>query len=371
MRHRNYILNFGGWGLSMAHVNKYTRGAIGQLCQHYERKQDEKGQYIKFGNQDIDLSRTHENYNLAPDRGRQIDFIKERCHELKCFKRADVNVMATWIVTLPKDFPKEKEKEFFEQSYNFLSDRYGEKNVISAYVHKDEKQPHMHFAFVPVVYDQKKSKEKVSAKECISKKDLLTFHKDLSKHLEKHFGRDVGILNEATREGNRSIDELKKKSAVEQLKEVEHKTAEMLHKTEEQKQVLEAKQEALKRQIDALENIKTCSYEIDKIQGKKTLIGDNVTVQREQFEKLKELAKKSVVLERKIELLEMENKNLNSDLSKYKGMDTKLKEIDNQRKIINLTKQLEGLVKYLTATNQIEKVKEYQKSLGKVKDFER
>ena len=52
------------------------------------------------------------------------------------------------------------ERLFFERTYRFLCDRYGEQNVISAYVHKDEKTPHMHFAFVPVTEDKKQSVRK-------------------------------------------------------------------------------------------------------------------------------------------------------------------------------------------------------------------
>ena len=73
-------------------------------------------------------------------------------------------------------------------------------NVISAYVHFDEVTPHMHYAFVPVVEDKKKGGYKLSAKEAITREDLRTFHKDLSNHMERVFGRDVGILNEATKE---------------------------------------------------------------------------------------------------------------------------------------------------------------------------
>lgn len=63
----------------MANAQKYTRAACGHLAAHYERKKDEKGEYIKFGNQDIDPQKTHLNYNLAPRRGlEQIDFIRQR-----------------------------------------------------------------------------------------------------------------------------------------------------------------------------------------------------------------------------------------------------------------------------------------------------
>lgn len=63
----------------MANAQKYTRAACGHLAAHYERRKDEKGEYIKFGNQDIDPQKTHLNYNLAPRRGlEQIDFIRQR-----------------------------------------------------------------------------------------------------------------------------------------------------------------------------------------------------------------------------------------------------------------------------------------------------
>ena len=50
----------------MANAQKYTRAACGHLAAHYERRKDEKGEYVKFGNQDIDPQKTfmdfHKNY---------------------------------------------------------------------------------------------------------------------------------------------------------------------------------------------------------------------------------------------------------------------------------------------------------------------
>ena len=47
----------------MANAQKYTRAACGHLAAHYERRKDEKGEYVKFGNQDIDPQKTHLNYH--------------------------------------------------------------------------------------------------------------------------------------------------------------------------------------------------------------------------------------------------------------------------------------------------------------------
>ena len=214
----------------MANAQKYNREACGHLFAHYERGKDKDGNYIKFGNQDIDPTRTHLNYNLAPDRGMpQNEYMKKRCSEVYCLKRADVNVMCSWVVTAPKDLPNGTEDKFFRATYNFLCERYGgEDNVISAYVHRDENRDHMHFSFVPVVYEEKKDRYKVCAKEAISQYDLQSFHKDLETRLEHDMGFRVNVLNEATRDGNKEVADMKKETALKEIKALEQKHQELL-----------------------------------------------------------------------------------------------------------------------------------------------
>lgn len=203
----------------MAHVAKYTRGALGHMFAHYERAKGKDNEYIKFGNENIDTSKSHLNYNLGPKRNiSQGDFVKKRCNEVKCLNRKDVNVMCSWVITSPKDLDLKQQKKFFIESYKFLESRYGADNVISAYVHLDEVTPHMHFSFVPVIYDAKKDVLKVSAKQKISKSDLKSFHGDLQNHLDK-VAIKCNILNEATRNGNKSIEELKRKTAIKEINE--------------------------------------------------------------------------------------------------------------------------------------------------------
>lgn len=52
----------------------------------------------------------------------------------------------------------------------------------------------------------------------MTRKDLKTFHTELSKHIEQALGYEAEILNEATRNGNRSVEELKRETAVKRLK---------------------------------------------------------------------------------------------------------------------------------------------------------
>lgn len=191
----------------MAHLEKYTAAAAGHMFAHYDRTHSSS-------TSNIDESRTHLNYNLAEkDQPLScLDFLHKRMSEIKVLKRANVNVMCDWVVTAPEDLTEEELPLFFDECYKFLNARYGKENVISAPVHMDETSPHLHYNFVPVVKDKKKGIPKLSAKECITRKDLNTFHQDLTKHMTTVFGRDIGILNGATVGGNKTIKQLKKMS---------------------------------------------------------------------------------------------------------------------------------------------------------------
>lgn len=259
----------------MAHCMKLTRAGCGHMFKHYERSKDEKGEYVKFGNQDIDTDRTHLNYNLAPDRGMsQGDFVKKRCEEVQCLKRKDINVMCSWVVTLPKEVTGKEDTEYFMQkTYEFLEDRYGKENVVSAYVHLDETQPHIHFAFVPVVTDKKKGIEKVSAKECISKNELSRFHQDLQNHFDRSY-LPCNILNQATIEGNKSIEELKRGTAIIEAEKARNEALKAVSERDNVISELQKVNEQLKEQLDKLEEIKTLRGSVvDKVVEKKGLFG--------------------------------------------------------------------------------------------------
>lgn len=280
--------------LILANCKKFSKAATGHMFAHFKRTKDENGDYVKFGNESIDMSKSHLNYNLKPRDCSQGDFVKRRCGEVKCLNRKDVNVMCSWVVTMPKDFPSEYEREFFRSTYEFLSKRYRSDNVVSAYVHLDEVTPHIHFAFVPVVRDKKKGHLKVSAKECVSKFDLQSFHPDLERHLEAHFNFKVKVLNDATKEGNRSIEELKKGSAIKKLDELSEEYLESRRSIEavlNNTRILERKKGRLQKQIDALEEkldlINTSNESLDKIQAKKSLIGYKVSISELDFNNLK------------------------------------------------------------------------------------
>lgn len=225
----------------MAHVKKYTMSAVGHMANHYGRSDvGQAAEYIIRGNENIDPNLTPLNYNLAAEDQQlpQVDFIHKRMGEIRVQKRADVNVLCDWVITQPKELPADRSRDFFESVYAFMRDRYGERNVISAYVHMDETTPHMHFAFMPIVADRRRGGEKLCAKELLTRKELQTFHNDLQNAVERDLGIEVHLLNGATQDGNKSITELKRALAEENLQEKVRQDAEIARRALERAAVI-------------------------------------------------------------------------------------------------------------------------------------
>ena len=197
---------------NVAHFEKYTRGAAQMVIAHDRR--DKHG--IR---ENIDESRTYMNYNLCDcdDETTMLNKIINDAKSSGAYIRDDTNVICSCVITLPKDFQiPNLEKEFFKGCYEFMCDEFGKENMISAWVHKDEKQPHIHIKFCPIVEKEKTYKNgnkktvyQFEAYKKVSRTYLRTFHKRLEEHLTDYLGFAPHILNGATKGGNKSIEQLK------------------------------------------------------------------------------------------------------------------------------------------------------------------
>lgn len=307
----------------MANAAKYSKGACGHMLKHYERAKDENGEYVRFGNQDIDTTRSHLNYNLAPERSEgQYNFIKQRCSEVYCLNRSDVNVLCSWVVTAPKGLDPAEHDRFFRKSYDALAKKYGEENVVSAYVHKDESgQPHMHFAFVPVTWDKKKERYTVKAKDVISKAELKKFHPWLTEVMKQEFGRDIGIeTGELSTRGNLTMDQYKAvQEANAEVQRVNQKVEEATRELQEKIREVEK----VSAQLDALK----APEAVQDIQGKPSFTGKWTKVRTEEYNLLKEYADKSAVA---IESGRKMAASAESWRSAYRDLDRKYQKVSDE-----------------------------------------
>lgn len=123
------------------HLATYSKGDAGKMLAHYDRSIGERDH----------IDRDGVVYNLAPefDGGVQARF-RTLCEGIEI--GAKTKPLADWVITKPEGYHGDT-RDFFKSVYDFMAEMVGEERIVCAYVHMDEPgaEPHMHFAFVPVV----------------------------------------------------------------------------------------------------------------------------------------------------------------------------------------------------------------------------
>ena len=149
-----------------------TRATRRLLEAHHERK---KEQYAS--NPDIDTSRSKYNFHIVKPDGRYYHFIQSRIEQARCRTRKDSTRFVDTLITASPEFFKGKSPKeiaaYFQRAADFLIDRVGRENIVSAMVHMDEKTPHLHLVFVPLTKDNR-----LCAKEIIGNRANLTKWQD-------------------------------------------------------------------------------------------------------------------------------------------------------------------------------------------------
>jgi predicted nucleic acid-binding Zn-ribbon protein len=163
--------------------------------------------------------------------------------------------------------------------------------------------------------------------------------------MEKVFGRDIGVQNEATREGNKAIEELKRGTAVKELKAIEQD----IQTANKKINALKKEEKQLDKQIKELENTfkgeQLTMKKIENIKPIKGLFGlKNVTM--DDIESLKGMAmiplqdKKALnKAKQEIEELKIEN------AEQKKKIPTMAQEMSRNQKIINLQDKNNKLIR--------------------------
>ncbi|CRH60246.1 Uncharacterised protein [Chlamydia trachomatis] len=184
----------------------------------------------------------------------------------------------------------------------------------------DETTPHMHFAFIPVVFDKKKNIEKVCAKEVITKTELKTFHKDYQEYLDNNLSYECLVHTGITKE-NKTIKELKDDTIRNYF--ISQKNAPILK-----------------------DNQKTEDKPIQKVEVKKIpFLGE--MIKKSDYDKLKSNFKKLNVknssLNEKIDVLKANNEKLTQDLAELKKSSKNIKISRLREELIDSSNKIEFL----------------------------
>lgn len=130
-------------------TEKYkTNHAIGGIMRHHLREKPEEVN-------GLDPSRTHLNITIgAADRSALFKAVKERIATTTRKPRPDANRIIENVFTASPEFfqdmPYESQKAYLLQCVEFSKEVYGAENIVGAYLHFDEKSPHVHVLAVPI-----------------------------------------------------------------------------------------------------------------------------------------------------------------------------------------------------------------------------
>ena len=371
---------------------KFTRNQSGNILVHCNRSDPNR----TYKNQEIDHSKTYLNYNLAPEHKGMTDyeFMKKRCEEFKVLKRKDVNWLVSWVITMPADYTGNKAL-FFREAYNFMENRYGKDNVVSAYVHLDETSPHMHFCFVPVIFDKKKQEYKVNAKKCINKVELKQIHPEMQEYLENKLQTKVNILNGATAEGNKTIEQLKKEEKIKQkvISELIKNPTEEIKKLvieqipEEQKENIIAEEienvkEELKKDPDFIqicqnkamsenEELEDLEIQIENLNGKRDYIEESIAELEIQHKKQRKTLAEEFEREKQkynARIIEMQNTTIEQEKDKPSFWDKIADKIFNFKLIATVSFVMYQLSNKVHPERILKNVKQFRKNYDRYVD---
>ena len=205
---------------------KYKRENLMAVYRHNERKNK------NYSNENIDRTKSHLNYSLKEI---EFNYVKEfdkiiKKYNLKGQIKKVSNIVCEYMITSDNDFFKkigeEETKRYFETAYKFVCEYkdLGEKYILSAKIHLDERSPHMHLVFLPVVHTTDKkgnSIDKLACSEFWKAKDSYRqLQNDFFEYMvANRFDLQRGLPKEETNREHYSVEEYKKITNFKQTKE--------------------------------------------------------------------------------------------------------------------------------------------------------
>ena len=174
-----------------------------RMLAHWTRQQDENGEYVTYprsqgGGGHIHHERTQQNYTIGVVRDE--NWIKERLKNVyqKPNQKSPVQICDI-VVTLPRTEPKENTQAFMQAVYDSLTKMYGKyNNVVGAWVHMDEAQPHLHFAFLPISPNKSKQMQQYAERLAVNpywpkKSSLQQMHRQVQRDVDAALGHHVDV----------------------------------------------------------------------------------------------------------------------------------------------------------------------------------
>lgn len=257
--HREEMRGGNKVGYAVVHMMKIKSGAVGGIQSHNNREHEPKT------NPDVDMSRSEDNYDLISCDNYKRS-IKEKLSNLVESSRAvrkDAVVVCNFIVTSDNEtmnaLGADRQREFFQDSVKWFSDRYGADRVLNATVHMDETTPHLHIGVMPITQDGR-----LSAKAIFTKTEMKAIQTEFARDVGEKYGLERGV--EGSERTHLSEARFKEQKALEMANE-HGAIAQELHVLAE-----DCKQEL----SEATRSLETVKQEVSTMQDRKDTLQSEI-----------------------------------------------------------------------------------------------
>lgn len=159
-----------------------------------ERENERDEHYKSKVNPQIDSTRTPSNYNVIGRAETYLSYIDKRIKEIAQKRKIkdDAVLINSFILGSDGEFfatlSQEQQEDFFHDCTMFFAERYGEENIISAVVHVDETNPHLHLNLIPVLNGR------LCSKQLFDRKALRELQSDFHEQVGNKWGLQRGKI---------------------------------------------------------------------------------------------------------------------------------------------------------------------------------
>ena len=177
----------------VCHMSKAKSGSSGGLTPHIDRTNEQE-------QANVHENKSHLNFGLVEEKGTIDDMIKARISEgYKGSRtiRKDAVTSCRYILSGSHERMAEigkdpiKIREWANDNFDYFAEIYGEKNIVRATVHMDEKTPHMHLIVVPITPDGRLTAKYFTG----STKKLRDLQTDYAQGIGRKWGFERGVEN--------------------------------------------------------------------------------------------------------------------------------------------------------------------------------
>lgn len=370
--HREEMRGGNKVGYAVVHMMKIKSGAVGGIQSHNNREHEPKT------NPDVDMSRSEDNYDLISCDNYKRS-IKERLSNLVESSRAvrkDAVVVCNFIVTSDNEtmnaLGTDRQREFFEDSVKWFSDRYGADRVLNATVHMDETTPHLHIGVMPITQDGR-----LSAKAIFTKTEMKAIQTEFARDVGEKYGLERGV--EGSERTHLSEARFKEQKALEMANEHGAIAQELQIITEDCKQELsEATRslETVKQELSTMQDRKdTLQGEIERLEAidKQTKVRVHEALEKQKSDLL-DLQERISEAKSELSMVETAVKEKKTEGAEKFGWDGMAERIERARKEAgkdNHIKALEARISLFERFISLPRVKplweEFQALIGRKK----